>query len=288
MKAVKHLLLMVAGVAQLCGCSGVQILDFVTPSKGYIAHKDIAYGTHARQKLDVYVPEKPDPAGGVILFFYGGSWQKGSKDMYRFVAQNFASRGYVTVIADYRLYPEVYYPAFVEDGAQAVSWVHQHIGAYGGRSDNLFLAGHSAGAYIAVMLSLNESFLRAQGGDISWVRGTMGVAGPYDFLPFTDPNIQSIFSQTEDVKTQPITYANRSAPPLLLMSGDADEDVGVKNTEHLTAKLRGLGAPVTEKIYPGVGHIDIVLALASGFDHKAPTLSDMLAFIKTHSISNDR
>ena len=277
-----NLLLMIAGVAQLCGCSGAQLLDYAVPEKGYTLHKDVAYGTHPRQKLDVYVPEKPEPNGGVIVFFYGGSWQKGDKEIYRFIGQNFASRGYVTVVANYRLYPEIYYPEFMYDGAKAVSWVHAHIGEYGGRPDNIFLSGHSAGAYIAVMLSVNDRFLNAEEASTSWVRGAIGIAGPYDFLPFTDPNIQSIFSQVPDVESQPITFVKKIHPPLLLLSGDVDEDVGVKNTTNMAAKLRAHGSPVEDRVYPGVGHLGIILAAAHGFEYKAPTMDDIMAFLAKH------
>lgn len=278
----KQLVLTTAMLAQLCGCSGAAILDLAIPDTGYILHKDIAYGSLPRQKLDVYVPEQPAPYAGVILFFYGGSWQKGSKELYRFVAQTFASRGYITVIADYRLYPDVYYPAFVEDGAEALAWVHRHIGEYGGDNDRIFLAGHSAGAYIAAMLALDSRFTREAGGSPAWIKGVMALSGPYDFLPFTDPDIQSIFSQADDASTQPINFAHNNAPPFLLLSGDEDKDVGVSNTRHLARKLDELGSPITMRIYHGVGHIGIILALAEGFHSKASTLQDMLSFLENH------
>jgi acetyl esterase/lipase len=285
MRLVKHIVLVVAGLAQLCGCSGAGLIDLTIPHTGYKLHKDIAYGPGARHQLDVYVPETPDPSKGVVVFFYGGSWQKGSKDIYRFVGQKFASEGFVTVIADYRLYPKAYFPDFIQDGAQAVSWVRKHIGQYGGDPKNIFLSGHSAGAYIAVMLTVNDDYLKAIGGNSTWIRGTIGIAGPYDFLPFTDPKIKAIFSTASDERTQPITYAAAGAPPMLLLSGDSDPDVGVKNTKNLAAKLREAGSPVQVRVYPEVEHIGIILGVADGFEDKAPTLQDMLTFIREHGKS---
>ncbi len=284
MKPIKYLVLMIAGVAQLFGCSGAKLLDLTIPHSGYVLHKDIAYGENPRHKLDIYVPEKPDPAGGVLVFFYGGSWQKGSKDIYRFVGQKFASHGYVTVIADYRLYPEIYYPDFMDDAAKVVSWTHAHIGEYGGNKDNLFVSGHSAGGYMAVMLALNQRFMKEAGGDPNWIKGAIGVAGPYDFLPFTDPKIIAIFSKVEDKQTQPITFARAGAPPIMLISGDSDEEVGQVNADHLAARLEELHSPVVKRVYPGVAHIGIVLALADGFEGKAPTAQDMLWFLRAHSV----
>jgi acetyl esterase/lipase len=262
----------------LAGCSGPAILNSIIPHSGYSIQKDIAYGDDARQKLDIYIPDDVKKPAGVIVFFYGGSWQQGSKADYRFAGQAFASKGYVTVIADYRLYPQVYFPDFVEDGARAVTWVHRHIGQYGGDADNMILAGHSAGAYIAVMLTLNDSYLKAAGGDPLWIKGTAGIAGPYDFLPLTGPKIRAIFSKKPDADTQPITFARAGVPPMLLMAGDADTEVKPKNTYHLAARLKELGDPVTMRIYPDVAHIGIVLALADGFRHKAPVLDDIDRF----------
>ena len=279
MRIVERFLPLLTGFLALTGCSSADVLNFIIPRTGYSIHHDIAYGDNKRQHLDIYVPDKPDPSGSVIVFFYGGSWQKGNKETYRFVGQALASKGYVAVIADYRVYPEVYFPAFVEDGANALAWVHGHIREYGGNPSNIFLAGHSAGGYIAVMLTLNDSYLRAAGGKRSWIKGTIGIAGPYDFLPFTDPNIIALFSKVEDSKTQPITFVGPGVSPLLLLTGDQDDEVGAKNSQNLVAKLREFDDPVQERIYPGVAHIGIVLALADGFRSKAPILEDIDAFI---------
>src|SRR5262249_9563785 len=155
------------------------------------------------QKLDIYVPEDGRQAHTVVVFFHGGAWKKGTKDDYRFVGQALASRGYIAVAANYRLYPEVYFPGFMYDAAQATAWVHQHIGEYGGDARNLFVMGHSAGAHIAVMLAVKGDYLKAAGGSPKWLRGVIGLAGPYDFLPFDDPNIQVIFSKQEEWLSQP-------------------------------------------------------------------------------------
>jgi acetyl esterase/lipase len=261
----------------------VDVLNFTIPRAGYTVHRDIAYGDNPRQKLDVYVPDTPAPGHPVMVFFYGGSWQSGEKGDYLFAGQAFASKGIITVIADYRLYPEVYFPAFLQDGARAVAWTHAHIRDYGGNPDNLFLSGHSSGGYIAVMLTLDERYLAGAGVQSAWIKGTAGIAGPYDFLPFTDPKIKALFSTAADIDTQPIHFARTGLPPMLLMTGDKDTEVYPRNTAHLTARLRDLGQPVTERIYPGVAHVGIVLSLANGFRGKAPVLEDITAFVRQHT-----
>lgn len=283
MKITGRLLYLFTSLLALCSCSSVDILNFTIPSSGYSVHKDIAYGSDPRQQLDIYVPDKPEASKSVIVFFYGGSWQMGTRDDYKFVGQAFASKGFITVIADYRLYPQVYFPAFLEDSANAFVWAHKHISEYGGNPDKLFLAGHSAGGYNAVMLTVNDSYIKGAGGDRSWVKGAIGIAGPYDFLPFSDPKIKEIFSKAKDPDTQPITFVGPNLPPMLLLQGTTDTEVGADNTINLAAKLRQFNDPVTERLYPDIGHIGIALALARGFRGKAPVLADVTAFIHANT-----
>ncbi len=270
-------------LALLSACSGADILNATVPRSGYTLKKDIAYGDLPRQKLDIYTPDKPDDSHAVVVFFYGGSWQSGDKSIYRFVGQALASRGYTVVVPDYRLYPEVHYPTFLEDCARSVAWVNTHIAEYGANPENIFLAGHSAGGYNAIMLALNASYLKTAGYDAHNLKGAIGLAGPYDFLPFTDPKIIEIFSTAPDKQTQPITYAGANKPPLLLLQGDADEEVGVKNSRNLAAKQEEYHSPVTFNLYPGVGHYGIILSLSGLFRGKAPALDEMDGFISKNA-----
>lgn len=267
----------------LTACSGADVLNLTVPRGGYTLKRDIAYGTLPRQKLDIYTPAQPDASGAVVVFFYGGSWQSGDKSIYRFVGQALSARGYTVVVPDYRLYPDVHYPTFLQDSAQAVAWVHAHIGEYGANPANIFLAGHSAGAYNAVMLTLNGSYLKAAGYDAAKLKGAIGLAGPYDFLPFTDPKIIEIFSTAPDSDTQPITYAGPHKAPILLLQGDADDEVGLKNSTNLAAKLKASHSPVELNVYPGVGHYGIILSLSGLFRSKAPALDEMDGFISKHA-----
>jgi acetyl esterase/lipase len=169
------------------------LFNLTVPRTGYQAIADLAYGPDPRQKLDVYVPNGLKGPAPVLLFFYGGSWQTGSKAQYRALGQAFATEGFVVAVADYRLYPQVKFPAFVQDGARAFRYLENHVGGYGGDPKRIFLTGHSAGAYIAVMLASDSRYLSEAGSDISHVRGAIGLAGPYDFLPLTDPSLIAMF-----------------------------------------------------------------------------------------------
>ncbi|MBL0319274.1 MAG: alpha/beta hydrolase [Alphaproteobacteria bacterium] len=285
---LKHLFVSITLLCVLSSCDGTTLLNAVIPHSGYTLKQNIAYGNKSRQMLDIYIPQQQAASKAVILFFYGGSWQHGSKDQYLFVAQSLASKGYITVIADYRLFPEYYFPDFVEDGAQAFVWLHHHIKEYGGNPDQLFIMGHSAGGHIAAMLSVNEQYIKAAGGERSWIKGMIGLAGPYDFLPFVDPNVKALFSKVTDTNTQPITFVGPNTPPMLLLTGDADRDVLPKNTLNLTTKLRQYHNPVSTHVYPGVTHKGIILALAHGFHKKAPVLDDIIAFIEGQNNHTNR
>lgn len=269
----------------LAGCSGAQILNATIPRGGYTIHKDIAYGTEPLQKLDIYVPEKKN--GCTVLFFYGGSWQTGSKDMYLFAGQAFASLGCVTAVADYRRYPAVSFPVFVEDSARAAVWVHNHIAAYGGDAGKLFLAGHSAGAYNAMMLATNTKFLHAAGGTSAWIKGVIGIAGPYDFLPMSDPKIIALFSTAKDTETQPVTFVHKGMPPVFLATGDRDTDVLPRNSIRLKAKLEKTGNKVELHTYPGIDHVGIITSLAPLFRARTTLLQDIGTFIRSRQGTTD-
>lgn len=252
---------------------GVPLLNVAIPRSGYSVRRDLRYGEGPRALLDLYVPDTLTAAAPVLLFFYGGSWQSGTKNIYRAFGEAFASAGVMTAVADYRLYPEVKYPAFVEDGAKAFQFLREKVAEYGGDPARLFLSGHSAGAYIAAMLACNPSF------GVDRVRGVIGIAGPYDFLPLYDPALIDIFGGDRVMDTQPIKYARNKAPPMLLAHGTADKTVGPGNSRRMAKRLSEAGNEATLIEYRGRGHLDIVLSLARGFRHLTTLREDMLRFI---------
>ena len=280
-KNLRELCLGMSLLLILQGCSPALLNPF-TPSTGYSIARDVAYGGNARQELDIYVPDALRDPAPVLVFFYGGSWQSGSKNYYRWVGQSFASRGIVTVIADYRIYPPAHFPQFVNDSAEALAYVHNNIANYGGDPKRLFVAGHSAGAYDAMMLVADPKYLTDAHADETWVRGVIGIAGPYDFLPLTDPALIAIFGGNNRIETQPITFVDGKRPPALLLTGTADETVSPGNTKRLAAKWRANGNEVEEIYYPDVGHIGIILSLAPVFGNKTTLRDDIVNFIAAH------
>jgi len=241
----------------------------------------VAFGTHG-QTLDIWAPETT-PAGKlpVVVFWYGGGWAKGDRASYAFAGRALAREGFLVVIPDYRKVPDVLFPAFVDDAAQAVAWTAANASKHGGDPARVAFMGHSAGAYQAVMLALDAKRLTAAGIDPAIVKAAVGLSGPYDFYPFDSPRSIAACSQwPQPAETQPITFARADAPPLLLVTSDGDATVRPRNTNNLAARLREVGAPVEVRNYGPLDHEEIVMALSVPFRGKGPVLADSVAFLK--------
>jgi len=242
---------------------------------------DIPFADGARKKLDIYMPKDTTGLSPVVMFIYGGAWRAGDKFEYEFAGRALAAAGFVTVIADYRLYPEVKYPDFLEDNAQAMRWIQDNIDLYGGDPERFFIAGHSAGAYNAVMLSVDSSFRREYGVTMP-IRAVAGISGPYNFYPFEYNEVRETFGDAPRPEgTQPINLVTSDTPPILLASGTSDPIVRVQNSEALAQKLRATGVWVTERYYQGAGHLEPVIAMGALMRFRMPVLYDIVEFFQT-------
>lgn len=283
MTGMKRFILAIFLLIAPAGCSIMQLQDVFISEAGLIVTRDLAYGPDARHRLDIYRPEAL-PIKGTIVFLYGGSWTSGDRTLYKFMGTAFARAGYVFVVPDYRLYPQVRFPAFVEDAALALSWVKTHIGAYGGNGNSFALMGHSAGAHIGALLLLDPQFLGAHGMTSGIVSAYVGLAGPYTFNPLERGNTQPIFETAPDAdRVRPIKLvaeaATRGLPRMLLLHGSADATVGMRATELFGEALREAGVPVETHIYPRLAHIGVISSMAWPLRWRAPVLSDVLAFL---------
>ncbi|HEX8302737.1 alpha/beta hydrolase [Sphingomonas sp.] len=240
----------------------------------------IAFGTKG-QTLDVWRPAgEPTANRRVVIFFYGGGWVKGDRAAYAFAARALAREGFVVVVPDYRKVPGIRFPAFLQDGAEAVKWVRDHVAGFGGDPARVALMGHSAGAYTVAMLALDKKWLEAEGVDPGIVKAGVGLSGPYDFFPFTSKrSIDAMQGVADPQMTQPLHFARKDAPPLLLITSTADVTVRPKNAINLHARLKALGGPVEIKNYPGLTHEEVVMALSRPFRGKGPTLADSVKFL---------
>ncbi len=281
---MKFCILLVAFVLVLgaiTACSSLQTLNAVTPSNTYHKVADVAYGTDPRQKLDVYMPLNTNRPAPVVVFFYGGNWNSGERNDYQFIGEALASRGIVAVLADYRLYPQVRYPSFIEDSAHAVSWTLKEVSRYGGDSKRVYLMGHSAGAYNAAMVALDPRWLAVHGLTPAAVRGWIGLAGPYDFIPITNEATRPVFLYpATPPESQPINHVSAGAPPALLIASHKDNLVDpVRNTFGLALKLRKVGVRVTEVYFDNTSHSTLIAAISWPLRGLAPVLDTVERFV---------
>ncbi len=282
--------IMLAALLAVGACAPLTLINSLVPGGTYRAERDIAYGDLARQRLDVYVPAglpaaQPiaSPGAPIVVFFYGGGWTTGARADYLFAGEAFASRGYITVIPDYRLHPEVRYPDFLDDCARAVAWAVRNAAHLGGDPRRIYLAGHSAGAYNAAMLTYAPQYLERVGLAPGTVRAFVGLAGPYDFRPLTREATRTLFGypDTPDA-TQPIHQIKRDGrrlPPALLLTASDDSVVNPGNSARLASALRAAGGSTREIAYPGLDHVRLVGALAAPLRGFAPVLEDIAGFL---------
>lgn len=281
---VKITLTLVVGVAIVVAIAlraPLQTINAITSDHAYRKTSDIAYGTDPRQRLDVYTPKHDKGAAPVVVFFYGGSWNSGERGDYAFVGEALASRGMVAILADYRLYPQVRYPGFVEDAARAVAWAAREAQHYGGDPKRLYVMGHSAGGYNAAMVALDPRWLAAYGLTPAALRGWIGVAGPYDFVPIKTVAVRPVFFYpATPAESQPINHIAANAPPALLIAPRADSVVNpVRNTGGLARQLRAAGVGVTESYFDNTNHMSVIATLAWPLRGVAPLLDMVERFV---------
>jgi acetyl esterase/lipase len=243
---------------------------------------DIAYGEHWRQRLDVYTPEaRANAPRPIVVYFYGGSWRAGQRSDSRDIALALAARGVVTVTPDYRLFPEIRFPVFLDDAALAVRWARDHAGDYGGDPHRIFVMGHSSGAHIAAMLATDPRYLKAQGLSNEALAGMIGLAGPYAMIP-PEPHMDEIFPEAQRAQALPIDVITGHEPPMLLATGTADKVVDPRNSDRFADALRAHDDRVEVKRYEGLGHSRIVAAFSAAQRTDSPVVADVAAFIDAH------
>jgi acetyl esterase/lipase len=280
---------LLAGLSALAGaaCTRIEFLAANVPAAfgAYTRQTDIPYGADPQQRLDVYLPDKPHTGPRpLIVFWYGGRWTSGDKNDYRFVGAALAELGYAAVLPNYRHYPQVKMPGFMDDAARAVLWAVAHAGDFAADPRHLYLMGHSAGAHMAALVALDTRYFIAAGYRVPPIAGVIGLSGPYDFLPLLDADVQDMFGPPENYPdSQPINFVRTGAPPMLLVHGLKDDTVWPKNSRNLATALSALSVPVILKLYPKLVHADTVAALSAPARGRAPTLADIAAFVNSPS-----
>ena len=267
----------IAALPAFIGTSPGDVLNAAAPHRGLAVTRDVAFGPRPDQRLDIYRPLHAADLP-MIVFFYGGGWHGGNRARYGFVAASLAGAGAVVLVPDYRLYPAIRFPDFLRDCAEAAAWAQPRQRALGAGA-GFYLMGHSAGAYNAVMLGLDPTWLGEAGGDPAGIDGVIGLAGPYDFVPSRNPSIAASFPD-DGPATQPVSFVRHDAPPLLLMHGTADRTVKPRNSLALAARQADAGGTAELVLYPRLGHVGIVTSLLPLLAWRAPVRRDAIAFIR--------
>lgn len=258
-------LLSFVGAVLNAGCTTTTYNAFLS-EEGMQRVRDVRYGPGNRHRLDVYRPTYTAPGTPVVIFVHGGAWNTGNKDMYFFAARSLVDQGYVAVLPNYRLFPTVSYPAFVEDTARAVAWTLENIHKYSGDPGKVFLMGHSAGAYNAAMVAYKDSLLEKFNVDNSKLRGFIGLAGLYDFLPVNHKHVHKVFgSEKLSVRTQPVNFVDSDDPEALLLHGKNDVIVDPKNSYKMNSALKRNGVESKLKSMNSLNHVYLILSVGPYF-----------------------
>jgi len=265
----------------LAGCADVffAVVDSTADTRNLSERRGIVFDASHALALDAYVPKNTVDAP-VVVFFYGGSWENGKRHWYGYVGDALASHGVLVLIPDYRKFPDVHFPAFMHDAANAVAWAREHAAEFGGDPKRLFVMGHSTGGQIAALLAVDKRYLNTVGMQPHDLAGMIGVAGAYAFLPFVEDEPE-IFGDTAQGRydSQPINFIDGDEPPMLLLQGTRDDVVPPSNAEVMAERAHAMQAIARLKLYPEIGHASIILAFARERTSRAPVLADTLAFI---------
>ena len=272
--------LVFTAVFGLSGCSSLDMVNAFTPSPNGLP-VTLSYGSSERQRVDVYQAGRRKP---LVIFFYGGSWNSGSRTDYRFVARAFNDLGYSVAIPDYRLTPEALYPDFLKDSAQAISLLINRAEEFGADPQRVILVGHSAGAYTAMIVALDQRWLSPE--DRQRIRGVIGLASPVNFLPIQLPAARLAFHWPNTPRdSQPIEHVSSSSPPILFINANNDPLVDPRiNSIAMAEKLRAANVYVEVENFDGplgmINHARLVATLSPTFQFLSPTLDKSRVFIE--------
>lgn len=272
-----------------CTSAGLAVVNLPTIFSHDYTIQNALYGAEAHQALDIYVPVQSgaNTQKDVVVFIHGGRWQSGDKEDYRFVGAALAARGFIVVIPDYRQYPEVRFPVFVQDNAKALAWVDDNIETYGGNPARIHLAGHSSGAHIGALLSADETYLAAEGKNTRAVICSFaGLAGPYAFTP-GEKSLEEIFGPPERYPLMQVpTFIDGGEPAMFLMYGGQDQTVAPYNYQKLAARIREKDGRVRVKAYPTLGHSGMI-GTFSALGPTSDVVKDLVDFFKENGAGGE-
>jgi acetyl esterase/lipase len=252
------------------------------PRMAVEAHLNLTYysGEGAdkyRHRLDLYVPKGKKDAP-VMMFVHGGGFTVGIKEQYAFVGQVFASYGIATAVINYRLSPKTTYPGHVQDTARAFAWLRAHAGEYGGRTDKIFISGHSAGATLVGMLGSDPAWLHDVGESLEHVAGVIPISGS-----FVQSARSAMFQGPERPEASIVQYASAIThvagphPPFLILYGDMDMPRTGEDAQQMAKALTAAGNSADVHEVAGHAHMDMIMGIMSPSDKGLRIVLDFLA-----------
>ena len=274
--------------------AGLRVINALARSGRYRVYTDVPYGADDRNRLDYYIrtdtAEDPVHARPLVLFFYGGNWQSGRRQDYRFVADTLCKMGCDVIVPDYRLYPEVRFSGIIDDVSLAATWLFQNKQIDPGRP--IFIMGHSAGAQLGSLLCLNQALLSHIDAVERRIAGFIGLSGPYDFYPYTEESHWDLFSPERAYpNSQAVNFVRAGGPPLYLLHGKEDSRVRRGHSKSLMEKQIAAGGDASREVYEGVGHVDMVVSFSVFHRRKSQAVKDVENFIlrssKRHNNCHD-
>ncbi len=205
-----------------------------------------------RCKLDIYYPENTD-GFSTIVWFHGGGLRAGNKS----IPAVLMNQGFAVVAVNYRLFPTVKSPAYIDDAAASVAWVFDNIEKYGGDRGKIFVSGHSAGGYLASMIGLDKSYLKEYEIDANSIAGLIPFSG-HMITHFTVREERGIDgTQVVVDKFAPIHHIRKDSPPLILITGDRELELLGRYEENA----------YMYRMMKVIGHEQTLLYELDGFNH---------------------
>jgi arylformamidase len=222
--------------------------------KKYNVVKDLSYGNNPLECLDVF--PSPNPGSKTLIFIHGGYWQRLDKSSFHFVAGSFADYGITTVLINYPLAPAVSMDQIVLSCRNAVSWIHKNIAQWNGDPDQIYIAGHSAGAHLATMIITNEEKQNKQ----NYIKGICAISGLYNLIPIQLSNINDAIQMDKEmaIRNSPAFMNPTESCPLLLTVGGEETNEFKDQSSELNNKWKSKMQSVELKTITGLNHFSII------------------------------
>ncbi len=225
-------------------------------------HLDLSYGTHPKQRLDVYEATPRRDGAPVFIFLHGGGFRECDRRQYGYVAGPLAPGGVVTVVASYRLLPD-HYPAQAHDTEAIVAWVHANIRRFGGAPGRIYVGGHSAGAIMSTFAALQRDWTARLHLPSDVVKGVVAVSGPYDLRQATGFVADYLPDPATRAGASPLLQVAAGAPPMIVAFGTLEAPYAKGSPLFADALVRA-GAEARLIPLAGMQHDATALSLGDG------------------------